>query len=311
MILAADPLDDFLAGAGAGTELGERLQTIGLVLSLPAIVVALGLIAFLSFVHRQASSGERAMILRVVAVCGILTLFGGLIEVAGTIVIGGGTWIEDLTASTRSSLIRLVAGALMFAGFMGFKPLISETWCPSHRLTIGVFGIVVGALSFATDGHTVSRGNALINASLDVVHVLAAGVWVGGIVGLFVLTLLRRRGLETAPLAPTIVRFSTVATLSIVTVAAAGVGMSFLVVDTVGDYFTTSWGRLLLLKVALVAVAAGLGAYNHFVVVPALEVDPADDVMVSRARRTVSAEAGILLAVTLVTVFLTGASINQ
>jgi len=112
-------------------------------------------------------------------------------------------------------------------------------------------------------------------------------------------------------MAPTIVRFSSVATLAIVSVAAAGFGMSFLIIDSIADYVTTDWGRLLLLKIALVAIVVGLGSYNHFVVVPALEVDPTDTPMLSQAKKTISAEAGILLVVTLLTVFLTEASINQ
>ncbi|HEX6286473.1 MAG TPA: CopD family protein, partial [Acidimicrobiia bacterium] len=179
------------------------------------------------------------------------------------------------------------------------------------RYVVGVIGAAAAALSLATDGHTVSQGNVALNASLDVVHVLAAGIWVGGIVGLLVLTVRRRRRLEQGSMATTIVRFSSVATLAIVSVAAAGFGMSLLIIDSIADYVTTDWGRLLLLKVALVAIAVGLGAYNHFVAVPALEVDPTDSLVLSKARRTTSAEAAILLVVTLLTVFLTGASINQ
>ena len=309
MILGADPLDDFLAGAGAGTELGERLETIGLLLSLPGILLAVGLIVFIRFVHTRGSPEERWSIMRALATCALLVLIGGLVEVAGAVAIGGGPWIEDLTSGTSSSLIRLAAGAMLTLAFL--RPPAREPRAFTWRHVIGVTGALAGALSFATDGHTVSQGNLLLHASLDVVHVLAAGIWVGGIAGLLLMAIRRRRRLENDSMAPSIVRFSSVATLAIVTVAAAGLGMSFLIVDSIGDYVATSWGRLLLLKVALVAIAVGIGAYNHFVVVPALEVDPRDASMLSRARRTISAEATILLVVTLVTVFLTGASINQ
>lgn len=307
--MAADPLDDFLAEAGSGTELGERLETIGLLLSMPGILVALGLIVFIRFVHREGSPEERWSVMRVLAICALLVLIGGLAGVAGAIAIGGGSWMEDLTTSTSSALIRLAAGALMTLGFAG--PTAEQPWRTTPRYVIGVIGAAAGALSFATDGHTVSQGNVALNASLDVIHVLAAGIWVGGIAGLLLLAVRRRRQLEQGSMAPTIVRFSSVATLAIVSVAAAGIGMSFLIIDSIADYVTTDWGRLLLLKVALVAIAVGLGGYNHFVVVPALEVDPTDTPMLSKARRTISAEAVILVVVTLVTVFLTGASINQ
>jgi copper transport protein len=199
----------------------------------------------------------------------------------------------------------------MTAGFLGGRPEIKGAWRPSARQSVGVVGVVMGAVSFATDGHTVSQGPVVLNMALDVTHVLAAGVWAGGIAGLAIMTLRERRGAETAPLAPTAVRFSTVATLAIVSVAAAGLGMSFLIVDSPSDYVMTTWGRLLLLKVGLVLLAGSLGAYNHFVVVPALDTDPSDGAMLDRAKATVVVEAGLMIAVALVTVFLTGASINE
>lgn len=311
MIRAADPLDEFLEGAGGGSALGERLETIGLAFGLPGIVVAVGLITFLLFVHKQGSSDERLALLRSLAVCGLLVLVGGLVETVGTAAVGGGTWLSDLTGTTRSPLIRLLAGALMTIGFVDARPPIPEPWRPSSRQLLGVAGAAAGAMSFATDGHTVSEGNLFLHASLDVVHVLTAGVWVGGIVGLFLMAMRRRRGHETRPMAPTVVRFSNVATFAIVVVAAAGVGMSVLIVGSLSDYFMTAWGRWLLVKVGLVAMAGGLGAYNHYVMVPALDVDPADPVMLARARRTITAEMGLLMAVALLTVFLVGASINQ
>ena len=80
------------------------------------------------------------------------------------------------------------------------------------------------------------------------------------------------------------------------------------------------WGRPLVeraleiappgLKVAVVGIAAAIGGYNHFVVVPALERTDDADAMVGRARSTVSVEAVVLVVVVAVTVFLTTASTN-
>lgn len=311
MVWAAEPLDDFLAGAGGGSAFGERLETVGLILGLPGIVIAVGLIAFVLFAYEPGSPGDRKLFLRTLAACGLLALVGGFGEIAGTVAKSGGTWLSELSGTTRPPLIRLSAGVLMTVGFSYASPLVPEPRRLSRRQRLGVVGATVGALSFATDGHTITQGNQLLHASLDVIHVLTAGVWVGGVVALFLMMLRRRRGLETAPMAPSIVRFSTVATLAIISVAAAGVGMSFLIVDSLGDYFTTDWGRWLLIKIGLVAGAAAIGAYNHYVVTPALAADPGDRSMLARVRWTISAEAALLLAVTLVTVLLAGASIDQ
>ena len=308
---ATDRLEDFLEGAGAGSAAGERLETIGLAIALPSIVVAVGLIAFILFVHKQGSPGDRLLLRHALAVCGLLALVGGLVEIIGTVTVSGGTWLSDLSTTTRAPLARLSAGVLMTVGFLAISPRDAERWRVTGRTTFGVIGATFGALSFASDGHTVTEGNQVIHAALDVVHVLTAGVWMGGVVGLFLMLWRRRRRRETNSLAPTVVRFSTVATLAIVSVAAAGVGMSFLIVDSIGDYFTTEWGRWLLVKVGLVVGAAAIGAHNHYVVTPALETDPSDAKMLSRVRTTISAEMVLLLVVTVVTVFLAEASVDQ
>ncbi len=52
--------------------------------------------------------------------------------------------------------------------------------------------------------------------------------------------------------------------------------MAWLALDSPGDLFSTSWGQVLLVKVGVVAIVAGLGGYNHFVLRPALETRPDD-----------------------------------
>jgi copper transport protein len=138
--------------------------------------------------------------------------------------------------------------------------------------------------------------------------VAAGSVWFGGIVGLMIVGLLRRRTEHSA--APLTVRFSSVATLALIAVTVAGVLMSLMITDGFGDYTGTDWGRALIIKTIAVGIAVLLGAYNHFVVVPALELDPDATAMQRRAQMTVSIEAIVLLFVAVATVFLTVASTN-
>ena len=83
-----------------------------------------------------------------------------------------------------------------------------------------------------------------------------------------------------------------------------------LIVDRFADFTGTPWGRILLVKVGAVAVAVTVGAYNHFVVVPAIERDPDDRATATLVRRTMTAEAAVLVFVAIVTVLLTTASTN-
>ena len=327
-LVGSTPLDDFLNESS--TDTGELLQRIGLLGSLFGTLLSAGLIVFLAAVHRGRRR-EVAVMLRVVAYAGAVMLVGAAIEVAGVAAIADLGWIEALTYPTgRAAMMRLVGGLLIVLGasrgeqtvalgLIDHKGRIDEArqqgpsggnvlvqWLPSSAF--GFIGAALGLLSFGSDGHTVSRGPRIIHAIVNLVHVSAGSVWFGGIVGLVMVGLLRRSRRESS--ASDVLRFSSIATVALILVTLAGSLMTLFVIDGFGDLTGTDWGRLLLLKVAAVGIAAAIGGYNHFVVVPDLERSDDVDEMVGRARATVSVEAVVLVFVVAVTVFLTTASTN-
>ena len=83
--------------------------------------------------------------------------------------------------------------------------------------------------------------------------------------------------------------------------------MAILVLNRFADLWSTSWGRLLLAKIALVAVAAAIGGHNRWVLIPAVEGNGQSTVH-QRLRRTVIVEAVVLLGVAVITAFLVAAS---
>lgn len=178
-----------------------------------------------------------------------------------------------------------------------------------HRLALGgLLGVALVAASFMFDGHTASEGPRLLHAVANLTHVATAAIWAGG-VAMLALTIHRRRNSDRPTQALQLaMRFSVIATIALVAAGIAGTALSVIVVDSVSDFWATPWGRLLALKVALVAVAAAGGAYNHRVIVPALDHNPADQSAIDRFRTVVTIEAFALLAVAVVTAFLIAAS---
>lgn len=161
-------------------------------------------------------------------------------------------------------------------------------------------------LSFAFDGHTVAKGNRLLMGATDILHVGAGAVWLGGVT---VLTLLlwrrhrRGRDLEALPL---VVRFSVVASLGLLVAGGAGLAMTFMILDSPSQLWSTPWGQLLVAKTFFVAVAAAGGAYNHWVLVP--ELGGSDDEKVAQQlRRVVTGESIALLVVAALTAMLVAA----
>jgi putative copper export protein len=120
----------------------------------------------------------------------------------------------------------------------------------SHRWWIGATVSGLGAV--ATHGmlsHAYARG-ALASA-VNVVHLTAVAVWLGGLAMLAVVVLPRRRGDELSLLVP---RFSRLAFACVVTAAVAGTVLLVLISPRWTALPTSGYGRLLLVKLALVAV---------------------------------------------------------
>src|SRR5688500_10492056 len=145
--------------------------------------------------------------------------------------------------------------------------------------------------------------------AVDVAHLIAAGVWAGGLLHLASL-LHATAGTAGADARPYAVlaarRFSTTALLLVVVIAVSGAVSTLIEVGTVAGLIGTRHGRLLIAKLLLVAVMLALGARNRRVV-PALSGEAATVGMpaMRRLRRSVVAEAAVALGVLLVVAAMT------
>ncbi|MET0966408.1 MAG: CopD family protein, partial [Nakamurella sp.] len=119
-----------------------------------------------------------------------------------------------------------------------------------------LIAVLAGALvTWALGGHTTQSGQDIASSSM-IVHVLAAGAWVGGLV---VVVLYVRGDLLTTVLP----RFSTLALWCWVAIGTSGVVTGWLRLGSVGDLLTSNYGRLLLVKLMLLGVLGGFGAWHR------------------------------------------------
>jgi copper transport protein len=338
-MLRSTPLDDFLNDAPA-SDAAVRLETIGLAISLPTVMVSIGVITYLGWVHR----GERREVtglVRFAIVAAVASAFGAAIEVLGASRLFEISWADAFADGTAAApMMRMMAALMIALGLYDHAvpldgPEVPDDpddehvesipgqlvrWVPSAASAFALVGAALAVLSFSFDGHTVDTPPRLLMAALDATHVTAGAVWLGGVVGIVIVSQFFRRG--SGSIASLVVRFSGVAALSLLAVVIAGVLMSWAIVDGIGDYTDTEWGRRLIAKVVVVSIAAACGAYNHFRVVPKLAdhesgshsqrgvADPADSVSPaeSLARRVLLVEALALVGSLALTAILVQAS---
>jgi putative copper export protein len=125
---------------------------------------------------------------------------------------------------------------------------------------------LLGALAFS--GHSGSRPGlpGMFYAGADVVHLLAAGAWVGGLLPLALLLNRAlhgdRRDREQAKLVTQ--RFSILGIVCVGALLATGIVNTWNLVGSVEALLDTGYGQLLLLKIAVFALMVSLAAANRY-----------------------------------------------
>ena len=163
---------------------------------------------------------------------------------------------------------------------------------------------LVLAITFASglslSGHdAIDPGSNVFTELADWLHLVAASLWVGGLLALVVAVWwgsgpLRREAF---------VRFSGTAVVLVAITLGAGTYLSIVRLPRLHDLWQTGYGQTLIVKVALVAVTLSFGAVHHFIVRPRL--DRASDALLARVSRSLAAEVGVAAAVLLVAAVLT------
>jgi putative copper resistance protein D len=132
-------------------------------------------------------------------------------------------------------------------------------------------GMLLGSLAWAGHG-AATRGLAGdLHLAADIVHLLAAGIWLGMLVP-FTLLLAEEPRLGTPAIRAATRRFSALAALSVAALLATGIVNTWFLADTVPALVGTDYGRLLLAKIALFLLLLAIAAVNFLRLAPRLGI---------------------------------------
>jgi copper resistance protein D len=136
-----------------------------------------------------------------------------------------------------------------------------------------VLGIVfIGTLAWSGHGGATPGAAGYVHTCADILHLVAAAAWVGGLVPL---VLMMRSALPVDDQSRMIMvailhRFSNLGILSVAIILATGVINTWVLVGGVDGLTNTDYGRLLVLKITLFLAMLGFAAVNRLRLTPKL-----------------------------------------
>jgi copper transport protein len=208
-----------------------------------------------------------------------------------------------------------IAAVLAIAGAMR-RPLVpttapgsgpDETMAPRPRVLMALLALGAGylALTPALAGHASQESPRGVFFPSDVLHVLSASVWVGGIACLLLALPAATRELDGPDrarlLLGTLSRFSPLALAAVLTIAVTGVLQAYIDVRSLHALLHSTYGALIIVKVALLLALIAFGWVNRERVLPALQrvVDArlTPGLPGVLARRTMRGELAVMIGV--------------
>ena len=197
-----------------------------------------------------------------------------------------------------SWLAQLGAGILAYAAFRRAR---------QNRGGWGLAAVAAVLLAFtpAFAGHAIAAERWIpVAVVADGIHVLGAAGWLGTLAVLVLAGIpaaFRLEEQDRGPAAADLVNaFSPVALVCASAAAATGVLAAVIHLGRLTDLWQTEYGQVLLLKLAILSIVAGTGAFNWRKVRPAL----GNELGARRVRRSATIEAAVATAVLLVTAVL-------
>ncbi|HEX9108349.1 MAG TPA: copper resistance protein CopC, partial [Longimicrobiales bacterium] len=202
--------------------------------------------------------------------------------------IGSTVWGWGWLLQLGAGVLGVVAFALARRGAAGWA--------------LAALAALLAAASPALSGHAAAAPRlAALAIAADTAHVLGAAGWLGSLLALVVAGIPAVRG-KSGAAAELVNAFSPTALSFAGLTVASGVFSAWLHVGSIAALGSSSYGRMLLVKLAVVALTAATGAYNWLRVRPALGSDQATQ----RLRRSASLELVVGLGILLVTAILVG-----
>jgi copper transport protein len=304
--VGAGALDRSAQPSSSGDRLWEIIGGISRFIMYLAALVAAGVAFFLAFIHDHAEDRWRIVpFVRIGSILALLSAIGIVMSQAALLTGKGAGAVTDSTV-LRDVLNQHLGWSLALL-MIGLAAVHLSTDIPKKVVSksLALSGGLAVTVSFAVWGHATELSPTAISLAADAIHATAAGLWLGGLVGLVMVLSLRTPETVRAT-AGIIGRFSRMAFWSVIALTLAGLTLTITGSDaSLNSILTTTWGQLVLAKIGLTLIVVLIAAWNRRTLVPSL-TSPTENtgelaVRWATLRRTIRAEALLLVAVVALT----------
>lgn len=253
-----------------------------------------------------AATHNRAVRIGLAAAIALLALQVARLLAQRAALQGGGTFAMEVSLSDMligppwgTGFLLVLFGSLMSVA--GYWRLRRADSAPEWTVPLAV---AILALGLGLSGHqAASRLGVPLAVGVDAVHVLATAGWLGTLAVLLASVLptgARLEGFDHGFVAEILRAFSPVALMAAGIAGAAGLTLASANLVTVPALWRSEYGRMLLVKLAVLSIVAGTGAYNWRRVLPRLGTIDATRAL----RRSATVEVLVAIAVIVVTAVL-------
>ncbi|WP_307797907.1 copper resistance CopC/CopD family protein [Actinoplanes flavus] len=229
---------------------------VGLLLTVGAVLVLTML-----WPHRLSRAGPARLAYTGFGLITASTLAGLWLQVpyttGGGLLDAGPGELADLIG-TKFGTVLLIRLVVVAVAVVLARPLLSGTG-DSQRLHRDVLAVLslVGLATWSLSGHPAASPVPTVSVIIDTLHLGAMAVWLGGLVMLLALLLPRASDSERQAILPIWGRWAAAAVAAL---AFTGIVQALIEIGTFSALITSTYGRLLLAKLALVALALGAAA---------------------------------------------------
>jgi copper transport protein len=203
----------------------------------------------------------------------VVTLSGALVMIAGLTLYGvaqaveDGTPLSDLPSTSLGLGLAAQAAPGVAAAVCADVALLGRRRLRAPALAVATAAAAVTILVHVLTTHAASSRSALLEVAVQWAHLASFATWIGGLAALLIAV-----GSEPSPAkAAAVRRFSQVAAVALGVVGLTGLLRAVDEVAAWNALVSTLFGQLVAVKVALLLALAGLGAWNRFRSVPAVD----------------------------------------